>query len=142
MGLFYCDLPYPSDSSLSKQNIYCATKPPSTAIACPVTNEASSEHIHTTALAISSGCPNRPTGSKSVNCSIVSFSLPVILSIMGICITPGHTAFTRIPSLAHSNADVFVNPMTPCFDATYAGRPANPTNPATEEQLTITPLPC
>src|SRR5438309_1657993 len=33
--------------------LYCATSPPSTLMACPVTNEAASEQSHTTASAIS-----------------------------------------------------------------------------------------
>ena len=42
---------------------YCATRPPSTCIGIPVTNEAASEHNQTTASPTSAGCPKRPTGS-------------------------------------------------------------------------------
>lgn len=42
---------------------YCAVIPPSAARAWPVTNEAASEHNHTTTSAISEGCAMRPTGS-------------------------------------------------------------------------------
>lgn len=45
--------------------IYCAIQPPSTAIGSPVTNDEASEHSHTTASAISSGLPIRPTGSAA-----------------------------------------------------------------------------
>ena len=40
-----------------------AVWPPSTTIGCPTVNAASSEHSHSTAAAISSGRPMRPTGS-------------------------------------------------------------------------------
>jgi hypothetical protein len=69
--------------------------------------EASSEHIHTTALAISSGCPMRPTGSNAVNCSMASFFSRKAIH-HGVCITPGQTAFTRIPCSAYSNAAVLL----------------------------------
>ena len=35
-----------------------------------------------------------------------------------VAITPGHTAFTRIPAVAYSSAAVRVSPTMPCFDAT------------------------
>ncbi len=46
---------------------YRATNPPSIAMAWPVTKEAASEQSHTTAAAISSGVPIRPTGCNAVN---------------------------------------------------------------------------
>jgi hypothetical protein len=36
---------------------------------------------------------------------------------------------------------VFVNPITPCLEATCR-QSLKPTSPATEEQLTMVPLPC
>src|SRR4030095_6372985 len=45
---------------------YCVTYPPSTLMACPVTNEAPSEQSQTTASAISSGLPSRPVGSVAM----------------------------------------------------------------------------
>ena len=48
---------------------YCAMNPPSAAIACPVMNDAASEHSHTTVSAISSGRPRRPTGSRATICA-------------------------------------------------------------------------
>jgi hypothetical protein len=45
---------------------YSAIMPPSTAMVCPVTNDAASEQSHTTASATSSGVPRRPIGSKAV----------------------------------------------------------------------------
>src|SRR5262249_9084662 len=95
-----------------------ATAPPSTDMACPVTKDAASEHSHTTASAISSGFPIRPTGSAAAIRSAMPGRLAVTLSTIGVWITPGHTAFTRTPDLAYSNAAVRVNPTTPCLLAT------------------------
>src|SRR5712691_8231868 len=97
---------------------YCATMPPSTGIGKPVTNDAASEHSHTTASAISSGFPIRPTGSTAAILSALPALWAVIRSTIGVLITPGHTAFTRIPDLAYSNAAVLVSPTTPCLLAT------------------------
>jgi hypothetical protein len=106
-------------------------------MACPVTKEASSEHIHTTHW-LFPGCPMRPTGSNAVNCIFFLFSRKAIHH--GVCITPGQTAFTRIPCSAYSNAG-FVNPITPCLRRRMQAV-LKPTSPATEEQLTMVPLPC
>src|SRR5262245_17076811 len=50
-----------------RRQLYCVTMPPSTDMACPVTNDAASEHSQTTASATSSGVPRRPTGSSSLS---------------------------------------------------------------------------
>jgi putative transposase len=88
---------YRSYSPCASHN-YCATKPPSTGIALPVTNEAASEHNHTTASATSSGLPILPIGSIAMRPA--SASVPSRGSTIGVRMTPGHTAFTRIPALA------------------------------------------
>ena len=54
---------------------------------------------------------------------------------------PGHTAFTRIPSAAYSKADDLVSPTTACLLAEYADNCLEPTSPATEAVLTMTPPP-
>ncbi len=51
---------------------YCTVQPPSTAIACPVINDAPSEHRKTTVSAISSGCPILPIGLPALSCSIAA----------------------------------------------------------------------
>src|SRR2546426_9424855 len=96
---------------------YCAMYPPSTLMACPVTNEAASEQSHTTASAISSGVPTRPIGSLAMMRALRSGSLRP-LAVIGVWITPGQTQLTRIPCCAYSSAAVFVRPTTPCLLAT------------------------
>ena len=63
---------------------YCATQPPSTGIATPVTKEAASEHNQITAAATSSGCPNHPMGSWEANAFSTSLFFPVKRSIIGV----------------------------------------------------------
>ena len=45
---------------------------------------------------------------------------------MPVCIGPGPTAFTVIPSSPNSTASERVNPTTPCFAAVYADAVAEP----------------
>src|SRR6266540_1258746 len=56
---------------------------------------------------------------------------------MSVSTQPGHIALTVIPRGASSSANVRVNPMTPCFVAEYAPRPATPKRPTTEDRLMI-----
>src|SRR5215475_14968782 len=63
--------------------LYCVTYPPSTLMACPVTNEAASEQSQTTASAISSGVPTRPMGSVAMMRALSSGSLKP-LSVIGV----------------------------------------------------------
>src|SRR5579872_2784942 len=105
-------------------------------------NEAWSEHIHTTASAISIGFPNRPIGWHPT-AYLRAAGTRRVRSDIGVSTNAGHTAFTRIPALAVSSAAVFVNPITPCLLALYAETPAEPTIPKTEAIFTIAPpLPC
>ena len=60
----------------------------------------------------------RPTGSNEAIFSKRSVRWPVRRPIIGVSIAPGHTAFTRTPDLAYSNAAVLVRPTTPCLLAT------------------------
>src|SRR5919197_885320 len=66
--------------------LYWATTPPSTAIVCPVTNEAASEQSHTTASAISSGVPTRPMGSLAMRRALNSGLLKP-RAVIGVWIT-------------------------------------------------------
>src|SRR3546814_16404006 len=54
---------------------------------------------------------------------------------------PGNTAFTLMPARASSCVADRVRPITPCFDAEYAARPATPMRPAADATLTIDPAP-
>src|SRR5205085_1201176 len=94
------------------------TAPPSTSIDSPFTNEALSEHSHTTASAICSGRPSSPVGDVAFIIRSISGSPPMTPRIMGVSVLPGQTAFTRMPDRANSSAAVLVRPRTPCFDAT------------------------
>ena len=69
-------------------------------MACPTTKAAASEHSQTTAAAISSGLPIRPTGSCATTLARPSGVPPLKRSIIGVSMIPGHTAFTRMPAFA------------------------------------------
>jgi hypothetical protein len=69
---------------ISHSLLYCATYPPSTVIACPVTNEAASEQSQTTASAISSGCPILPTGCRATIWASISGLLVRVSSNNGV----------------------------------------------------------
>src|SRR5215831_16065048 len=122
--------------------LYCATSPPSTLMACPVTNEVASEQSHITAFVIFSGCSSLFRGVLAIalwsNCGLTWIQDATI----GVWITPGHIAFIRIPTFAYCNAADFVKPTTPCLLASYRGKAAEPTNPAAEAVFTIAPPPC
>src|SRR5579862_3148473 len=103
-------------------------------------NDALSEHIHSTASAISMGLPKRPRGCCDSTHLFTSGS-PNARSAIAVSITAGHTAFTRIPAFAHSSAAVRVNPITACLLAIYAEAPAAPISPATDDMFTMAPPP-
>lgn len=69
-------------------------------IACPTTKAAGSEHSQTTAAAISSGFPIRPTGSCAITLSLPSGVPPLKRSIIGVLMIPDHTALMRMFGLA------------------------------------------
>src|SRR2546430_16044475 len=63
--------------------------------ACPTTKAAVSEHSQTTAAAISSGLPIRPTGSSAITLARPSGVPPVKRPIIGVSMYPGQTALMR-----------------------------------------------
>jgi hypothetical protein len=69
------------------------------------------------AAAISSECPSRPIGCSLMISVMASAWLVSMSATMGVSITPGHTALTRIPLGAYSTATLLVRPITPCLDA-------------------------
>src|SRR5580658_7609405 len=95
----------------------------------PVMKEARSEHIHRTASEISDGAPKRPMGWR-LRANLFASGSPKRRSAMGVSITAGQTAFTRIPLRAVSSAAAFVRPITPCLLAEYVAAPAEPIRPA------------
>ena len=85
-------------------------KPPSTVIIWPVTNFALSLRINSTISATSCTVPMRPSGVSSArDCKSSSLKQ---LSI-SVFITPGQTAFTRIPLGASSCASALLNAFIP-----------------------------
>src|SRR6266536_1120648 len=67
-----------------------ASQPPSATSTDPVMYEASGEHSHTAAAAISSGSAIRPSGTVRSNSSLTA-------EVMPVRVTPGAMALTRIP---------------------------------------------
>ena len=57
-------------------------------------------------------------------------------------ISPGHTAFTRMPLRASSSAAERVKLITAAFAALYAARPRSPARPDTDATATTAPPPC
>src|SRR5215472_2458899 len=89
-------------------------RPPSMQRDWPVVKEDLSEQSHRTASDTSLGVPKRPRGCKARTRLLSSGSLKA-RAAMSVWITAGQTAFTRMPSLAHSAAAVLVSPSTPCL---------------------------
>src|SRR5271155_5086578 len=104
--------------------------------------DARSEHIHTTASAISAGLPKRPMGWQ-LSAYLWTAGAPKSRSAIGVSIAAGHTELIRIPLRAFSSAADFVSPITPCLLALYAAAPAEPIRPVIDAMFTIAPpLPC
>ncbi|MOA31448.1 hypothetical protein D3C78_1526080 [compost metagenome] len=61
--------------------------------------------------------------------------------IIPVLIGPGSTALTRTPLDAASAAAVRVRPITACLDMMYGASPGPAEIPASEDMLTIAPLP-
>ena len=56
-------------------------------------------------------------------------------------VTPGATAFTRIPRPPYSRASARVSPISPAFAALYAAVSVTPIWPRRDAMLTMDPLP-
>src|SRR5208283_1297145 len=80
-----------------------ARKPPSRTRDWPVMKDARSEHIHTTASAISNGLPNRPMGWQ-LRTNLWTSGAPKIRSAIGVSMAAGHKALMRMPFRAVSSA--------------------------------------
>lgn len=107
----------------------------------PTVNAASSEQSQSTAAAISSGRPMRPTGSCAITAARPSSVSPVKRRIIPVSTMPGQIASMRIPSAAQSSAADRVSPIRPCFVAAFAAWPRRPRTPATDAVSTIAPPP-
>jgi hypothetical protein len=121
---------------------YCAVYPPSTMMSWPVVNAAPGELSQSTALAISSGVPMRPTGFCVAIVFFTSVSpSPKVRSNISVWIGPGETLLTRTHSLANSSAAVLVRPMRRTRWRRQTDAPGKPMCPPTEELLTMAPPP-
>src|SRR6266404_2008881 len=85
------------------------------------------------ALAISSGCPRRPRGTRSAkaafSCSASAFIRPLS---PGVSITPGLTTFTRILRPFRSDVQVRANDRSAALVALYTLTASHPLDPTTE----------
>ena len=120
---------------------HMTTAPPSTANACPTTNDAASDSSHTIACGDLLG-----SGQTTDRCRLRHHLLDRRVaahepSSIGVRVLPGQTALIRTPAWTYSSAAARVSPMTPCLLATYAGSPAKPTSPAPDDVLTIASAP-
>ena len=83
----------------------------------PVTKLAFSLSKNATTWAISSGCPTRPTGyAGRFMFRFISSTSSASSALMGVAISPGAQAFTRMPFGERSNAICLTSPFSPCFD--------------------------
>mmetsp|Transcript_13322 Transcript_13322/g.22487 ORF Transcript_13322/g.22487 Transcript_13322/m.22487 type:complete len:230 (+) Transcript_13322:322-1011(+) len=91
---------------------------------------------NTTALAISWGSPGRPRGVHLAAFTMEEGSFSRAAASRGVRVTQGATQFTRMPSLAHSQASTFVSCMTAAFDIAYALPEPVELTPAADETFT------
>ena len=84
------------NSELATSGISTVSSPPSTGKATPVTKEASPESRKATARATSSGWPTRPIACSGPSSCCITSALPCSGPRIGVSMTPGQTAFTRI----------------------------------------------
>src|SRR5215467_4648101 len=103
--------------------------PPSTISSTALTYEESSEARKSTALAMSSGSPQRPSGiAEETNFANLADSSEEIEARgprfqMGVFVAPGATTFTRMLRSARSAAMARAMDTTPPLVAAYAATP-------------------
>src|SRR3954453_20291652 len=95
------------------RSVVPAVAPPSTRTTVPVVNEASGEENHSTAAAISSGDPGRPSELRATAAWYSGGT-----GFTGLCTArnPGETAFTPIPAEASSTAHALVSISNAALD--------------------------
>ena len=74
-----------------------------------------SDSRNTTASATSSARPKRPSGMSRSRLRPASLSTRSV--VISVIVTPGATAFTRIPRPPYSRASARVRPMSPALAA-------------------------
>ena len=79
--------------------------------------------MNSIAFAISRGSPILARGIKASLAFLISGSA-YIFADMGVCVIPGDTMFTRMPSGAHSKASVWASIARAAFVGLYGPDPA------------------
>src|SRR4029078_5191429 len=72
---------------------------------------------------MSMGSPILDSGMMP-SCAFLMWGSAYIFSVMGVCVMPGDTTLTRIPSGAHSNARVWASIGSAALLGLYAADPA------------------
>ena len=85
---------------------------------CPVTYELACEAKNTVAVATSLGSPTLPIGVRLTTLFLYSSFFKTCFA-KSVFMYHGAIAFTRIPSLPHSQAKLFVNWFNAAFDIAY-----------------------
>src|SRR5215210_5812952 len=113
-----------------------SVSPPSTTIEEPVAYDDFSEARKATQAAISRAWPGRPSGKFGRSMVVGSSSSA---PVMGVEISPGPTALTKMPYSASSIAMTLVKRPRPLFEEQYAEAPVRGTCSWTEGMLMILP---
>src|SRR5437588_1960709 len=103
----------PNDNWTDLHNHADQRSPPDTLSVSPVTHAAASEARYSTAGAMSSGLPERPSGVSATSCRSKSVPMTTPMSITpSVSVKPGFTALTRMPRGPSSRASACVSVST------------------------------
>ena len=83
----------------------------------------------------------RPIGGVRQPLVSPSSSRPAVMVAIPGRVSPGHTAFTRMPDGPASIASICASVMSAAFDTEYAPISSSPHTPASDETCTIEPPP-
>src|SRR6266446_1701519 len=98
--------------------------------------DALSDVINTMVWAISSGVPDRLSGTPAIRLAFLS-ALRVNRFSISVSTGPGATALTRTPNAAASSAADFVSPSTACLLAVYTDAPGAAFDPVVDDRFTM-----
>src|ERR1700680_3680057 len=121
---------------------YLAVHPPSMRIVSPVIRDAALEARNTTTPATSIGSPMRCSAAMRLMTSDRTSGLARQLSVPGVRIKVGATAFTVMLYFPHSTARHLVRWAMAAFVMQYTDSVGSATNPAWELRLMMRPLFC
>jgi hypothetical protein len=116
-----------------------STEPPSTTMVWPVMYDAASLARKAITSATSFASPTRPSGVPD-SAAVRHSSLATTISVSGVRIMPGATAFTRTAG-ASSTAAVWVRLRTPALAAEYGPSPRVGRRPVSDALFTMDPRP-